>query len=395
MAERGTRILFAFVGGAGHYDPLRPIARAAVRAGHAVTFACRPSMVGVVLADGFPAAGLGPDVEEPTSVAPLVVPGIEHEEAVLRDGFARRTAPARARAIFDLGIETAPDVIVCDEIDFGAMIAAEQLGIPHASVTVLAAGSFARPELLAEPLNQVRAQVGLPPDPDLGMLGRHLVISPCPPSFRDPAFPLPPTARSIQPGVLDLDGIGGLDSPGRSHRPPWLDELGHRTVVYVTLGTIFNMESGDLFGRILDGVAPLPVSVVATIGRQLDPSSLGAQPSNVHVTRFIPQEAVLPRADLIVCHGGSGTVIAGLAWGLRSVVLAMGADQMHNAARCVELGVGVSLDPMVATPEQIGQMVGELLLDRPSGDRAARLAAECRNLPTASHALSWIEALVS
>ena len=49
------RILFTFVGGSGHYEPLVPIARAALAAGHTVAFACRPSMVGVVLGDGFSA----------------------------------------------------------------------------------------------------------------------------------------------------------------------------------------------------------------------------------------------------------------------------------------------------------------------------------------------------
>jgi UDP:flavonoid glycosyltransferase YjiC (YdhE family) len=39
----------------------------------------------------------------------------------------------------------------------------------------------------------------------------------------------------------------------------------------VTLGTIFNQESDDLFERILAGVRDLPVDVVATVGRGLDP----------------------------------------------------------------------------------------------------------------------------
>ncbi len=124
----------------------------------------------------------------------------------MADGFARRMAGQRARVVFDLAIETRPDLVVCDEIDFGAMLAAEQLGLRHASVVVLAAGSFARPELLAEPLNDVRAGLGLAPDPALEMLHRDLVLVPCPPTFRDPSFPLPDTAHAIRPGVLEARG---------------------------------------------------------------------------------------------------------------------------------------------------------------------------------------------
>lgn len=71
-----------------------------------------------------------------------------------------------------------PDLIVCDEIDFGSMVAAERLGLPYATVLVTAAGSFVRHELVAEPLNALRLEHGLPPDPELAMLSRYLILSP-------------------------------------------------------------------------------------------------------------------------------------------------------------------------------------------------------------------------
>jgi len=39
------RVLFTFVGGHGHFEPLVRIARAAEAAGHTVAFGCGPSMV--------------------------------------------------------------------------------------------------------------------------------------------------------------------------------------------------------------------------------------------------------------------------------------------------------------------------------------------------------------
>ena len=61
----------------------------------------------------------------------------------------------------------------------------------------------------------------------------------------------------------------------------------------MTLGTVFNQESGDLFERIVEGVRELPVNVVATVGRALDPEVLGLQPANVWVERYIPQAQLL------------------------------------------------------------------------------------------------------
>ena len=400
------RILFTFVGGSGHYEPLVPLARAAGSAGHGVTFACRPSMVGIVLGDGFSACGAGPDVEEPTAIGPLVVPGIAHEERVLVDGFARRTAAARARVVFDLAIEIRPDLVVCDEVDFGAMLAAEQLGLPHASVAVLAAGSFARPELLAEPLGEVRAALGLAPDPELEMLHRHLVLVPFPPTFRDPSRPLAATAHAIRPSVLEprpagSDADAGIDGAGDERAARIGEIVGRRSsgrrgrpVVYATLGTIFNMESGDLLHRIVDGLADLDVDVVATVGRQIDPSTWGEVAPNVHLARFVPQAIVLAGADAVVSHAGSGSVVGALAFGLPSVLLPMGADQTHNAQRCRQLGVGVELDPVTASGGDIADAVAAVLADVAMHARAGRLAAEAAALPDARSAVARLEALV-
>ena len=193
-------------------------------------------------------------------------------------------------------------------------------------MVTIAAGTFARPELIAEPLGRLRAAHGLPPDPELAFLSRHLVLAPFPPSYRDPASPLPPTARYFRP----------FDPPPERHAGA--------TTVYFTLGTVFNLESGDLFTRVLAGLQELPVEVVVTVGRQIDPAELGPQPPHVRVERFVPQADILARCSAVVSHGGSGSVLGALAHGLPQVLIPMGADQPLNAARCEQLGVARVLD---------------------------------------------------
>ena len=380
---RPLRFLFSFVGGTGHYEPLAPIARAAEAAGHTVTFACRPSMTAIVEGDGFAAFASGPDVEDLESIAPLAVPDRDREDRVLREGFARWTARLRATDIGALCAQLAPDLVVCDEVDFGAVIAAERNDVVHATVLVLASGDFARHDLIAEPLNEVRAEFGLPPDPELEMLSRYLVLVPFPPSFRDPAFPLPATAHGIRPAVLEARPHADL--------PSWAPELDAKPTVYFTLGTIFNMESGDLFARVLDGLAQLPVTVVATVGRQLDPAGFGARPSHVHIERFIPQARLLPHCDAVVSHAGSGTVIGALAYGLPSVLLPMGGDQPHNAVRCEQLGVATVLDPVRSSPDTIRGTVARVWPTPVSGRRAGRLRAEIAALPPPAVAVDLLE----
>ena len=52
---------------------------------------------------------------------------------------------------------------------------------------------------------------------------------------------------------------------------------------------------------------------MATVGRHVDPADFGPQPAHVRVERFVPQADVLREADLVVSHGGSGSLTATLA----------------------------------------------------------------------------------
>jgi len=380
-----ARIVFAFAGGSGHADPLVPIATVARAAGHDVAFFGRRSGAGTAEAAGFELL-IDPDEApgDPTRIAPLVEIDMEREyRVVLGRGFADRIARARAGRLLAFAADRRPDLVVCDEFDFGSMIAAEELGIPHATVLVNASRSFVRPDVVADALAPVREEHGLSPDPELAMPARHLVLSPFPPSLRDPHHPLPTTAVSIR---WEAATVG--------EPPAWLDRLA-RPTVYATLGTVFNAESGDLFARLLAGLGELAGGAVLTVGRQIDPVALGEPPSNVRVERFVPQAALLPRCDVVVNHAGSGSLIGALAHGVPLVMIPMGADQPLNAERCELLGAGVTLDAMRSTSREIAVAVSTVL-DTPSyRDAAGRLRDEIEALPPVSATIPLLERLVN
>ena len=317
------RFLFTFAGGSGHFLPLLPLAQGLAAAGHAVAFGAQATMLSTVERAGFKAFDAGGATTRDEAIrAPLLRLDMEREYRAVRDGYAGRVARQRAAAVLELARKWQPDLLVHDEMDFGVAVIAERLALPHASVLVIASGMLVRPELVAAPLDQLRAEYGLPSDPEMAMLHRHLVLSPFPASLRDPSIALPTTARTFRP----------LPSPAaaaRSGLPP-----ADRPLVYVTLGTVFNAESGDLLARLVEGVRGLPVEVVATVGPQRDPAELGVQPGNVRVERFVDQWSLLPFCALVVSHAGSGTVYGALAHGVPMLLLPIGADQPFNAQRC-------------------------------------------------------------
>jgi UDP:flavonoid glycosyltransferase YjiC (YdhE family) len=381
------RMLFTFAGGSGHLEPLVPIARAAQAAGHAVAFAGRPWMIPRVEALGFPAFAAGSDVGLTPTRLPLAAVDVEGDMRAVGDGFARRIARERAADILTLCADWLPDLLVCDEVDFGAMVAAERLALPSATVLVSATGSFVQPRFVAGPLDEVRAEHDLPPDPKLAMPSRHLVLAPFPRSLRDPAFPLPATAHSMRSSARDI----ARTDPA----PPWITRLGTAPTVYFTLGTIYNMESGDLFQRVIAGLRDLSVNLIVTVGRDIDPDEFGPQPANVQIERYVPQALLLPNCHLVVSHGGSGSVMGALTHGLPMVLIPMGADQPLNAARCVALGVALALDAISVTPHAVRTAASRILEEPAYRQNAARIRDEIAALPGPDHAVMLLERLAT
>jgi UDP:flavonoid glycosyltransferase YjiC (YdhE family) len=365
-----VRLLFTFVGGRGHFEPLAPIARAAAAAGHAVAFASG-GLMDVVTAAGFKGFTVAP-LRPPPPRRPLQGVDMERELRMLRERLFGSAARERASAMLELCGTWRPDVLVCDEADLGSMVAAERLGLPYATVIENASGSLITPQLVAEAMDALRADHGAAP-------GEPLVLSPFPPSLRDPAFPLPAGALSLRPGLEPA---------------PMPDALARLSgAVLFTLGTVFNVEAGDLFTRVLAGLHEVGRDVLVTVGDGIDPEELGVQPAHVHVATYVPLEAALPRCAAVVSHGGSGSVVATLAHGLPSVLLPMGADQPGNAARCEELGVARVLEAVTATPEDVAGTVRSVLEESSYRRAAERVREEIASLPGPDAAVERLNTL--
>lgn len=368
-------VVASFVGGWGHAEPLLPVAERAAQAGQRVVFAGQAAIVPRLADRGYDTVVVGPDTMA-TEPLPLVPVDRDAERRVVADHFVRRFGAERAETLAALFERERPEVVVCDEVDVGAVLAAEQAGIPAVTVSVIAAGRLAAPEVIGTAWSDLRRSHGLAADDECRLAGGSLMLAFAPPSFRDPVLPRPPRLQHVRPAVLDR--------VTREARP---------SLVYATLGTIFNLESGDLLTRVGRALDRVDGGALLTVGPHLSAHDLGV-PAGVRVENFVPQEDVLGRCRAVVCHGGSGTLIAALSLGVPVVVLPMGADQPDNADRCEALGVGIVLDPLTATPATIHEAVDAVVRDGRYAAAARELAAEAAALPSLDD-VREIDALLS
>jgi UDP:flavonoid glycosyltransferase YjiC (YdhE family) len=285
-----------------------------------------------------------------------------------------------------------PDLIVREEYELAGAIAAERVGLPHAMFQVTFPSDWRnRPEFanaVLERLEGLRTENGLPSDPELSMLYRHLVLSFDPPFFLDPNAPAPPGTQYLR--------SDGFDQSGEEALPEWLMRPHSSPLIYVTLGTeapripvIFPAA----YHAILEGLRGQPGTVAMTVGRERDPLELGPQPENVHVERYIPQSLFLEHCDVVVSHGGHNTVLAALSFGLPMVVVPFFADQSSNAARVEALGAGRVIPGTSLTPDALGEAVRDVLRNERYRDNAVRLREDMRSVPGLERGVRLLEKL--
>src|SRR5688500_3252452 len=218
------------------------------------------------------------------------------------------------------------------------------------------------------------------------MSHRYLMLSPRHPDFQDRDSPLPPTAHTVR--------HISFNASAEEHLPDWVADLPERPTVYATLGTVFN-DSTAIFAAILEGLRDEPINLILTVGRNINPTTFGPQPPNVHIERYIPQTLLLPHCALVITHGGSGTVMETLSHGLPMAVIPIAADQPPNPKGRARLGTARVIEPDQRTPEAIREAALDVLYNPSYRQNARRVKQEMDALPGWEHAVELLERLAT
>lgn len=387
------RILFTSHAMPSHLRLLLPVALAASQAGHTVAIAAPEAAAGFVTSYGLGHLAAGRNWLEARSGQQPALGSLSgglssyemraSAEAVT-DMMTGEPALCTARDVIALAAGWRPDLVVRGSTEFGGYLAAEVLGVPHASVTVSGrTGGIFSPSRLAPVINAHRRALGLAPDPTGKRAYRFLHACLTPRSF-DPAEGVIPNTRFYGHIPARLP---------RERLPGWLARVPtDRPLIYASLGTILPFAAASGPAVLRDLVAALGKlechAIISTQGT-LDPAE-NPHP-HVSLVDHIPQSLLLEACDLFVTHGGYNSVLEALRTGVPMVAVPFFGDGTHNAARCAARGVArvlpaddIGVEPLLAACQQVlgdpsyaqrVRAVQRQLLTLPSaGDLAADLA---------------------
>jgi hypothetical protein len=370
----------------GHVYPLMPLALECAAAGHDVTIATGEPFLGRLPLPTVRGVPEGLDV--PTMMAEtarrhpelrdLLPPDhLDLPVAMFADTMAGHVIPVLLPQLAALQ----PDLVVYEATAIGAGVAADVLGIPALAHGITLWGPFF-PSLHRAAADYQREHWirggGVPPTD--GRLLADGYLDPAPPTLQHCLGEASPDRQAIRP-VPWSESIGEL--------PAGLGGTRTRPRVYVTLGTVFG--AVDVLRRLVLEIAALDADVLVALGPDADAATLGAVPGNVHVERFVPQAAVLPHVDVVVHHGGFGTMLGALTWGVPQLVLPQGADQFINATVLAAAGAGRGLDSADQAPGVIEAAVAELLAPGPARAAAQRLREELAGMPSPAQIVPVLE----
>jgi UDP:flavonoid glycosyltransferase YjiC (YdhE family) len=362
------RVMFSGVSLYGHTLPLLPLARAFHRRRDDVVLALPASFLTFFSAEPFRMFGAGADtatvvaeVRRRCGVDLLTAPTAEAEI----EAFAGTRVDMSVTDLLAAATQWWPELIVHDPYDYAAPLVAAALDVPAVVVTLGPAVTPSFERGAAEVVASRYEARGLTPRPPAR------VLDVCPPSLA---------------GTAAEPGAGRSPMRPEPHRAP--DGTAARAMrwppgsprVLVTFGTAYS--AAPVIGPLVRALAGTGASVRVTLGPEGSRDGFGTEPGLVSFEEFAPLADLLDGADLVVAHGGAGTLLGTLSEGLPMVLVPQGADQFRHAERACAAGAAISLTGGSATPEAATAAVADVVAE-PSYRRAARrVAAEIAAMPS-------------
>lgn len=375
------RVLLTAGPSIGHITPMLGVSAALRDAGHEVRLATHPSQHDLIRHAGLDVVEAG--MSEAEMIAerlrrwPDTAPQPPSAWAVRM--FTHILAPTVIRDLTALVDAWRPHLLIHEEGEYAGPVIAATAGIPcvthgwgsplRSSTDLSALAADAAPLWEAAGVEM----------PSAAGLYRDGLINPCP-SFLQVDPPGADVSWRVRPSLVD----------GAHHEDAAMRNIGRgRPLAYVGFGTVAHFADApeEIHAAVNALVARGVDVVVTTTDDLLRRALLERHHDRLQVLPFVSLPKLLPRCRLVVCHGGTGTVLAALTAGVPLVVVHRGApSQLRMADACARAGVARR-----ATPSDIDVVVSAVLDDAVMVRRCRDAAKHLAGMPEPAELVPALE----
>jgi rhamnosyltransferase subunit B len=242
--------------------------------------------------------------------------------------------------------------------------------------------------MLMPPINEVRAELGLPPVRriigDWGHSPERIIG----------LFPDWYANAADWPKQFWHAGFIRFDQAGSQPMPPELKAFLDGGPAPITFSFGSAMRHGKpYFEAAVEACDRLGHrAIFLAKGKDQIPAKL---PETILHVDYAPFSEAFPRSLAVVHHGGIGTCAQGLAAGVPQLVMPMSFDQPDNARRLERLGVGARVWPKRFTGRRVAETLFHLLDSPATMMRCKDVAESMREGNAATNACELIESLLA
>lgn len=158
-------------------------------------------------------------------------------------------------------------------------------------------------------------------------------------------------------------------------------------LIYVSMGS-FGSTDEDLMKRLVHVLGKSRHRIIMSKGPNGDSFEL---PNNIWGENFLPQLKILQIVDLVITHGGNNTVTETLFNGKPMIVLHLFGDQLDNAARIEEEGLGMAFHPFNFKENDFLEAIDQLIENQELLSRLKIIAENMRHRNSVEDAVKLIE----
>jgi UDP:flavonoid glycosyltransferase YjiC (YdhE family) len=412
-------VLLPTLGSSGDVNPFIALGVALKAHGHRATVITNPIFQEQIESQGLGFLGVGTAAEAQSAIAN---PDIWH----LRKGFgiiSQVLIPA-VDQVFHL-IERHADrqtVVAFSTLSLGARIAQEKLKVPSASIhlqpsvirtfgeqgmfgdmrlsaahpTWLKRAVFRLADLLIldrnlkRPLNEFRAKLGLAPVDRIMHRWLHspqLVIGFFPAWFAVPQADWPDNMHLVGFPLWDADA--DLAAADRLEEAMQFLDAGTPPVVFTPGSAGSTMH--EFFAESVSAArrAGVRAMLITNFPQQVPPDL----PPGIKTFGYLPFSQVLPRAALLVYHGGIGTLAQGIKAAVPHLVVPHAYDQFDSGFRIRRLGLGDSTPIGAYRAGRIARSIRALASDTAVARRCREFAMRVNGAAAVARAVELLEQL--
>ena len=137
-----------------------------------------------------------------------------------------------------------------------------------------------------------------------------------------------------------------------------------------------------LFRSLINELIAHGISPRVTLSTSTSAEDFVVDHSKVSFETFMPYNVLLDGIDIVLAHGGAGTVLGALAAGLPLVLVPQGADQGGQTARAAAAGAAVHIPADAADPAAVVRAVLDAAKDPDYRRDARKLARSIAAMPS-------------